>query len=260
MRPLRSHTPDFALTAAGTLAAGYLRLVWATSRFDVEPKTLFHDAGPDFPLILAMWHGQHLMMPFLMRPGDRAKVLISRHRDGEINAVAAEKLGVGTIRGSGDHKGRFWKKGGVSAMMEMIETLKGGTHVALTADVPKVGRRCGLGIVMLAKLSGRPIYPVAMATNRRWEAPSWDRMAVNLPFSKGALVGQAPIRVPRDADDAAMEAARQAVEASLDAVTARAYAIAEGRATDLAEVGRLVDAKAGRIAPRAALPAPEQVP
>ena len=43
----------------------------------------------------------------------RAKVLISRHRDGEINAVAAERLGIGTIRGSGTHGPDFAKKGGV---------------------------------------------------------------------------------------------------------------------------------------------------
>jgi len=38
-----------------------------------------------------------------------------------------------------------------------------------------------------------------------------------------------PIRVARDADDTALEAARCAVEASLVAADARAYAIADGR-------------------------------
>ena len=43
----------------------------------------------------------------------RAKVLISRHRDGEINAVAAERLGIETIRGSGIARHRLSRKGGV---------------------------------------------------------------------------------------------------------------------------------------------------
>ena len=43
------------------------------------------------PAIIAMWHGQHFMAPFIKRkdPRHRTKVLISRHRDGEINARAA---------------------------------------------------------------------------------------------------------------------------------------------------------------------------
>ena len=36
-----------------------------------------------------MWHGQHFMSPFFWREQHRVKVLISRHRDGEINAIAA---------------------------------------------------------------------------------------------------------------------------------------------------------------------------
>jgi len=42
------------------------------------------------------------MTPFIKtKESHRAKVLISRHRDGEFNAIAAERLGIGTIRGSG---------------------------------------------------------------------------------------------------------------------------------------------------------------
>ena len=66
------------------------------------------------PIILAMWHGQHFLMPFL-RPKDvPTKVLISRHRDGEINAVAVEALGIETIRGSGSHGPDVSGKGGCS--------------------------------------------------------------------------------------------------------------------------------------------------
>ena len=43
------------------------------------------------------------------------------------------------------------------------------------------------------------------------------------------MVRGEPIRVARDAGDAALEAARQTVEARLAEVDARAYAIADGR-------------------------------
>ena len=119
------------------------------------------------PVIFAFWHGQHFMTPFIKTKRDhRAKVLISRHRDGEFNAIAAERLGIGTIRGSGDHGSAFHRKGGVGAFKEMVRALEENYNVALTADVPKRSRVAGLGIIMLARESGRPIMPFAMATSR----------------------------------------------------------------------------------------------
>src|SRR6266516_1279385 len=147
----------------GTLAAYYLRLVWKTSRFELEPANIYEKVETDLPAILAMWHGQHFMAPFIKREAHRVKVLVSRHRDGEINAIAAQRLGIATIRGSG---GRFDRKGGVGAFREMLDALAQGYSVALTADVPKVSRVVGLGIVMLARESGRPIFPIAVATSR----------------------------------------------------------------------------------------------
>jgi lysophospholipid acyltransferase (LPLAT)-like uncharacterized protein len=182
----------------------------------------------DMPVIIAIWHGQHFLMPFIQRPHDRAKVLVSRHRDGEINAITAERLGVGTIRGSGTHGTDFAKKGGIYAFKEILAALDQGYNVALTADVPKVARIAGLGIVKIAQASGRPIYPMAIATRRRIVLDNWDRTAINLPFGRGGRVTGSPIHVPVDADAATLELARQAVEESLNAVTARAYELADG--------------------------------
>jgi hypothetical protein len=219
-------SPAFQETV-GALAAGYLKLVWHTSRVTLEPATIYDEV--QMPAIIAMWHGQHFMAPFIKRPerGHRAKVLISRHRDGEINARAAMRLGIGTIRGSGAHNGEFHRKGGAVAFTEMVEALGQGWNVALTADVPKVSRVAGMGVVKLAQHSGRPIYPVALATQRRIEFNNWDKSAFNLPFSRLAMVASDGIYVPRDADDAALEAARQEVERGLNRATARAYEIAD---------------------------------
>lgn len=209
-------------------AAHYLRLVWHTTRFRIEPADAYDRIPQHAPIILAMWHGQHFLVPFVKPKGLRAKVLISRHRDGEINAVAAERLGIETIRGSGSHGSDFSTKGGVFAFNALVAALKDGYNVAMTADVPKVARRAGLGIVKIAQFSGRPIYPVAIATRRRIVLDNWDRTTVNLPFGRGGGVAGAPIYVPADADAATLELARSAVEESLNAVTARAYELADG--------------------------------
>ena len=84
----------------------------------------------------------------VVRRKHRVKVLISRHRDGEINAYAAQRLGVIPLRGSGDHGGRFDLKGGVGAYQVHARTRsREGYNMALTADVPKVARVAGIGIV-----------------------------------------------------------------------------------------------------------------
>jgi lysophospholipid acyltransferase (LPLAT)-like uncharacterized protein len=213
--------------AVGFLAAEYLRLVWWTNRFSFEPPDVYAQVEPNMPAIFAFWHGQHFMTPFIQQKNKaihRAKVLISLHRDGEFNAIAAERLGIGTIRGSGDHGSAFHRKGGVGAFMEMVRALEAGYNIALTADVPKRSRVVGLGIVMLAKASGRPIMPFAMVTSRFIRLKNWDRTTINLPFGRGALVGIETIFVPPDADAETMERVRARVEAVLNEATSRAYA------------------------------------
>jgi lysophospholipid acyltransferase (LPLAT)-like uncharacterized protein len=210
----------------GLVAAEYLRLVWRTNRLIIEPDGLYETVEPLQPVIVAMWHGQHFMMPFLSR-GHRVKVLISRHRDGEINAYAAQRLGIDTVRGSGAHGHRFDLKGGVGAFKSMLDALAEGYNMALTADVPKVARVAGLGIIKLGQFSQRPIYPVAVVTSRRIVLNNWDRSAINLPFGRVAIVSCDPVKVPADADDAMMEQCRAMVERRLSQVTERAYEIVD---------------------------------
>ena len=216
----------------GTLAAEFLRVVHKTSSVRIDPPDGYARIDAQLPVILAMWHGQHFMAPFMRRPGDRGKVLISRHRDAEVNAVVCDRLGIEMIRGSGDNGAEFIRKGGLGAFRQMLDALADNYSVALTADVPKVSRVAGLGIVMLARESGRPIFPVALATSRRYVLDNWDKTTINLPFSRGAAVCGTPVRVPSDATDEALEGYRRQVEDNLNAATARAYAIADDRGGD----------------------------
>ena len=210
--------------AAGFLAAESLRLVWRTNTFSIDPPGVYPQVEAQMPAIFAFWHGQHFMAPFIKsKPSYRAKVLISLHRDGEFNAIAVHRLGIETIRGSGDHGSAFHRKGGVGAFLEMVRALGDGYNMALTADVPKRSRVSGLGVIMLARESGRPIMPFAMATSRYIQLDNWDRTTINLPFGRGAVVGIEELHVPADADAAVMEQCRQKLEAILNQATERAY-------------------------------------
>ena len=97
----------------------------------------------------------------------------------------------------------------------------------MTADVPTAQPRvAGKGIVTLARLSGRPIIPVAAATSRFFTLNTWSRMTVNLPFSKLVFVAGEPLFVPANSDEQMLELARRKIAHSLDKVVARAYALA----------------------------------
>jgi lysophospholipid acyltransferase (LPLAT)-like uncharacterized protein len=218
------------LEAGGTLFAAYVRLVEKTTRWKVEPADIRAELGPELPAIIALWHGQHVFTSIGWPSEWPVSALVARHADGEINAVALRKLGLNLIRGAGGSgtQRKVLKRGGMQALRLLIRTLKEGNSVSLTADVPKIGGVVGQGIVLLAKLSGRPIYPLAVVTRRRINFNSWDRATLSLPFNRGGIVIGDRIDVPADADEAELEAKRIAVGQALDRAHARAYELAGG--------------------------------
>jgi lysophospholipid acyltransferase (LPLAT)-like uncharacterized protein len=215
----------FVDNAIGFALAQYLKAVRRLNRFVVEPSDLATSLGAHHPAVVAMWHGQHLMIPFARAPQmTRACAMVARHRDAGLQASTLSWLNVEPIRGSGARGDKVREKGGAKALIALRKRLEEGATIAMTADVPKVARVAGLGIVTLARISGRPIVPVAVVTSRRLDFRSWDRASLGLPFGRGAMVIGDPIHVAADADPQAMEAARLAVQDGLDAAHARAYA------------------------------------
>ncbi|HMN87679.1 MAG TPA: lysophospholipid acyltransferase family protein [Bauldia sp.] len=221
-------SPAVQASVAG-LATGHLRLVSRTSRFSFDPADPYASYAHLAPVIFTMWHGQHFMLPFARIFEFDVRVLISRHRDGEINARVAEKLGIRTIRGStARDPSRMIEKGGMVGFLEMKAALEEGACVSMTADISNLAaRRAGLGIVSLARVSGRPIIPLAITTSRRIDLKSWDRATINLPFSRAVCAVAAPITVPADADGDMQEAKRREVEDSLNEATIRARRLAD---------------------------------
>jgi lysophospholipid acyltransferase (LPLAT)-like uncharacterized protein len=78
--------------------------------------------------------------------------------------------------------------------------------------------------VTLARLSGRTIVPVAIASSRYRSLATPNRYTINLPFSRIGMVVGDPIFVARDANAEELERWRQRVEGALNNVTRQAYA------------------------------------
>ena len=226
---------------AGHSLAGYIKLVGRSSRASYEPADALDRLRQAHPAILAFWHGQFLTIPALSPPDVPVRIMVARHADADILGVALTRFPhLGLIRGAGAG-GRLKDRGGAAALRVALRALDDGLTLAMTADVPPgPARHAGLGIITLARLSGRPIIPVAVASSRYKSLDTWSRLTINLPFSRlGAVVGS-PIHIARDADEAELEEARAGLEAALNALTARAYRVAganPARATPPARVG-----------------------
>lgn len=189
----------------------YIQLAMLTGRWTYEnkdPLTALEAEGK--PIVLAFWHGRLLMMPYSWL-GYKTPfyMLISAHRDGEIPAVAIEKVGIHTIRGSS-------KRGGAGALRALVKTLKSGNAIGFTPDGPQGPRmRVKGGVVAAAQMAGAYIVPVSFAASRQWHAKSWDRFTVPLLFSRGLFRYGDPIEVPRKMDETAFEAKRLEVEEAM---------------------------------------------
>jgi lysophospholipid acyltransferase (LPLAT)-like uncharacterized protein len=211
--------------ATGHLIGGYLKLVASTARLTLSPADLMDEAESDLPFILTAWHGEHLLLPMLNRPHYRMQAMVSRHRDGELNAIALKWFAVGTVRGAGSHRGDVFRKGGFQAYRSLMTELNDGACVFMTGDVPKVARVVSPGLVRLAAHTGRPLYPMGIAASPFIATSGWDRAAVPLPFSRIVITRGEIIRVRPDADETEQEGVRGLLQAALDEASARAWSL-----------------------------------
>lgn len=215
MRPLKAIlTSDTVRRVACWLVSLYMRLVYATTRWQVEgaalPEAYWRD---EKPFIVCFWHGRLLMQPYAWRSRMPFNMLISQHRDGQLISKTVSFFDIRTIAGSTN-------KGGSSALRAMIAALKSGEAIGITPDGPRGPRmRASEGVISIARLAGVPVVPLTYSTSRGKILKSWDRFLIPLPFSSGIFVWGEPISVARNADEAAISAARLDLENGLNEIT-----------------------------------------
>lgn len=174
------------------------------------------------PGIYPFWHRCVFPSAWIFRKRKLA-VMTSRSLDGEYIARVIQRLGFVPIRGSSS-------RGGQRALLEMQTYVASGKGAAFTIDGPRGPRYVAKrGPVYLAKATGVAITPFYVAVESRWTLNSWDRFVIPVPFSR-ALVQVAPkIYVPRDADDATLEAKYQQMQSELERITEAAEAYYSAR-------------------------------
>ena len=203
----------WAQNALAALVATYLRLALGTIRWRLVG---WENLAPHLgrapaagPVVAAFWHEMLPLMPALWRQvhatGARARVLVSRHRDGRFIGEVMRRFDLGLAHGSTGTKGR--DRGGASAARSLLAVLAEGEHVVMTPDGPRGPRRLAAGgVAQIAALSGAPVLPCAAWVTPRIRLPTWDGMVLPLPFARGVLVCGAPIPVGRDEAEAGLAA------------------------------------------------------
>lgn len=160
----------------------------------------------------AFWHGRLLMMP-LVYGGHGLKILISRHRDGELISKVVHRFGLETVRGSST-------RGGIAGIKALARSLRDGYDVAIAPDGPRGPRyKVQPGVIQLAKLTGLPIYPFTFSAYPSKILRTWDLFLIPYPFSRGVFIWGDPIIVERQADQAQMSEKAALLEKRLIEIT-----------------------------------------
>lgn len=188
----KSH--QIAKAIIGIFASLFMR---ALARTIMENKQGNWPASP--PCIYALWHNRQLLAISLHRDNDLC-TLASASRDGDYITAILEKLGYSVARGSTDTNKSNYKKS-LSAARSLLRMLKSGRSIAVTVDGP-LGPKYTVqeGVIFLAKATGCPIMPVAVASSPAIRLKTWDNLELPLPFSRAAIIYGDCYNVPRNAD------------------------------------------------------------
>ena len=206
------------VAAISTLGVPLITALGSSLTWKVEGLEHLHFDGDGRRPIMAFFHGRVLTATYFFR--DRGiVVMISENFDGEWIARIIKRFGYGTSRGS-------TTRGGQRALLHLKRDMARGRPAGFAVDGPRgPARAVQPGVIWLAKLTGNPVVPFHMEASDYWSLRSWDRTQIPKPFSTVALAVGNPIDVPRDADDAGIEAKRGEVEEALHNLEHRALAL-----------------------------------
>jgi lysophospholipid acyltransferase (LPLAT)-like uncharacterized protein len=206
--------------------AGYVRVCHRTTRWTREGfDDLRGHLATGHPAVVVIWHQRLMMSPYLFDLGaGRICSLTSRARAGRLAGRMQAQFGFETIAISAQPQQ-------VALTRAVLSRMKEGVSVGIAPDGANGPARVAKTFPLVwSRSSGEPIFLVAYSGRRSLTLPTWDRMMLPLPFTRGALlVRRFSEEVPRKLDEAEMERLRLKLEAELSALTDEADRIAGRR-------------------------------
>ncbi len=177
------------------LGSMYVLFVYKTSTINLKNRKNIESLfKKNESFIYAFWHDQLLMCPLTWQSELEIKVLISKHRDGDIIAKLISNLGFKAIRGSTHKAGKTKNKGGLLSARQMIKSLKKGISIGISPDGPKGPRhKVSDGILSISRLSNSPILPVGIGFKKKWVLNTWDKFIIPKPFNQITIIWGEPL-------------------------------------------------------------------
>ena len=181
-------------------------------RGDDVVRRMIDDTGQ--PYVPCYWHQQHIVCSYMVRDwlhrGLKAGYIISASVDGEVPARVAGAWGAEVIRGSAAYTGALVLRD-AKAMMSR------GVSIVTTSDGP-VGPKFEFkaGTVLMARIGGAPMVPVACAASRAWYLDTWDEFMIPKPFARVVIAIGEPVVVPRNASMDDIEALRATMQDAIE--------------------------------------------
>ena len=159
------------------------------------------------------WHQHHVVCSAYMRRwlrrGHKLCFLISGSVDGEVPERVARSWGAEVIRGSANQSGAL-------ALRDQQRMLRDGYSIVTTADGPRGPKyEFKSGTVLMARIAGVPIVPIACAADRAWYLNRWDHFMIPKPFARVVVAVGEPYLVSRDVKLDAIEEHRLNVQATV---------------------------------------------
>ena len=207
----------FMTCVSAFLVASYVRLVFLTTRWDVQGKGIPESyLQASKPFIVCFWHGRAGMLACAwMWKKKRFHMLQSPHRDGQLMARALSYFNISSVAGSR-------QRGGSQALRAMVKILRQGETVGITPDGPRgPAQVVSLGIITLARLANVDIIPVTFSTSRRCALKTWDRFHIALPLGRGVFLWGTPVSPPPDNPED-IETTRLGLEKAMNGLQDRA--------------------------------------
>jgi 3-deoxy-D-manno-octulosonic-acid transferase len=135
MRQLKRRVRRPLQVAAAPVLINYIKFVIRTSTVVSDPPDWLAQAQALHPSIIALWHGQFLLLPGIYPPVIPGRAMVSRDDDAEALARVLRYFGLALICGAGAGTRRR-DRGGAEAAHGAVASLREGFSISMTADIP----------------------------------------------------------------------------------------------------------------------------
>ena len=196
--------------------AAYIRFAYRTSRWQRSGFGPMDEAlKSGEPVIVALWHQRLMMSPYLFDASiGKMCTLTSGARAGRLAGQVQARFGFETIPMSSHQRH-------VALSRAVLGKIRDGYSIGIATDGPRGPARVASTVPLIwARASGKRIFVVAFAARRVIIFPTWDRMMLPAPMTRGVLMCREwEETVPRKVSEEDTEILRLKLEAALNQIT-----------------------------------------